>query len=99
MLDTNKINTLEQKVDYYNKTLTECLQECVPLKTKQQKTSTKQPWFGDNIKCKIQIRRIKEHQCKKNPLNITTWHFTTTQEYHQNSTEYSLQLATTGKQK
>ena len=38
-LDTHNINTLEQKVDHYNKTLTECLQECAPFKTKQLKTS------------------------------------------------------------
>ena len=37
MLDTHKINTLEQKVDHYNKTLSECLQECAQLKTKQLK--------------------------------------------------------------
>ena len=59
-LDTLKINNLEQKVDHYNKTLTQCLQECAPLKTKQVKTSMKQPWFDDSIKCKIQIRRMKE---------------------------------------
>ena len=53
MLDAHKINTLEQKFDHYNKTLTECLQECAPLKAKQLKTSTKHPWFDDNIKQKL----------------------------------------------
>ena len=67
MLDTQKKNTLEQKVNKYNKTLTECLQECAQLKTKKLKTSTKQPLFDDNIKCKIQIRRVKGYQWNKAP--------------------------------
>ena len=76
-LDTYKINTLEQKVDHYNKTLTEWLQECAPLKIKQLKTSMKQLWFDDNIKFEIQIRRMEEHRWNKEPTeyNYMGFHY------------------------
>ena len=54
------MNNLHQAVNTYNSKMEKILNALNPLKTKKLKPSHRQPWFMDNIKTEIQLRRHKE---------------------------------------
>ena len=98
----HQINNLHQTVNTYNSKMGKIWNVHAPLKTKKSKPSHRQPWFMDNIRTEIQLRRHRDAMCLRDPLDYNLMAFYYQRRYCGNlikSAQRLLFLGTIKKQK